>query len=76
MCQNPISENINAYKKTKKQMCHSANTIHKKTSLPRLLKRVWQQFRNFGTLVNLFLQIKGSQKIKKSFSKTKKKHNR
>ena len=38
--------------------------------LLKLLKKI-QQIRNFGTLLNLSLQVKGSQKIMTSLSKTK-----
>ena len=38
--------------------------------LLKLLKKI-QQIRNFRTLLNLSLQVKGSQKIMTSLSKTK-----
>ena len=71
MCQKPIFENINAYKKQRKK-CASLRRQCIKQHLAKITEVGITRKRNFGTLLNLSSQIKASQKIMTSLSKTKK----
>ena len=71
MCQKPISENINAYKKQRNK-CVSLRRQCIKQHLAKITEIGITTKRNFGTLLNLSSQIKASQKIMTSLSKTKK----
>ena len=71
MCQKPISENINAYKKQRKK-CVSLRRQCIKQHLAKITEIGIATKRNFGTLLNRSSQIKASQKIMTSLSKTKK----
>ena len=71
MCQNPISQNINAYKKTKKQMCHSANAMHKK-HLAKITQKGVATIYEFWNFSRPFLTNKGFSKNKEIILRNKK----